>query len=324
METDPHPQDTVKPPAVTVAYLILAHGNPRQLARLVNALPASSPVLIHLDRRATDAVYNEVVELLGSRPMLHFVKRQRCWWASFGIVAGTINLIQTLNALDVPYDYATLLSGADYPIKSNVAIADYLDRHRGTEFIESFLLTAPNRWSHDGGYSTAPRRVLGRHLHFRSRLLRLPGLRTMPAGLKPYGGSQWWTLSRDAIRYIAEFIERTPRVVAFFKGSFAPDESFVQTIVSNSHFVGRVTGDDLRIAVWGRPLPPYPATLTMDDQDMLRASHKHFARKFDPRIDSRILDLLDTWRRQDEYAAERDGAANQGKLSVGRSEAARG
>jgi hypothetical protein len=271
MESDPHPQVTVKPPAVTVAYLILAHGNPRQLARLVNALPASSPVLIHFDRRAGDALYQEVTELLGSRPMLHFVKRQRCWWASFGIVAGTINLIQGLNALDIPYDYATLLSGADYPIKSNVSIANYLDRHRGQEFIESFLLTAPNRWTHDGGYSTAPRRVIGRHLHFRSRMMRLPGLREMPGGLKPYGGAQWWTLSRDAIGYIAEFIERAPRVVEFFKGSFAPDEAFVQTILSNSHLAERVTGDDLRIVVWGRPLPPYPATLPMDDRDMLRA-----------------------------------------------------
>lgn len=300
MQNGPQSVVAAQPPTLIVAYLILAHGNPRQLARLVNALPASSPVLIHFDRRAADAVYDEVTELLGSRPMLHFVKRQKCWWASFGIVAGTINLIQGLNGLDVPYDYATLLSGSDYPIKSNSAIASYLDRHRDKEFIESFLLTAPNRWTDDGGYSTAPRRVLGRHLHFRSRLLRLPGLRKMPAGLKPYGGSQWWTLSRDAIRYIAEFIERTPRVVAFFRGSFAPDESFIQTIVSNSSLAGRVSGENLRIAVWGRPLPPYPATLTMDDQDLLRSSHRHFARKFNPAVDSRILDVLDGWRLEDE------------------------
>lgn len=292
-----------KPLPVTVAYLILAHGNPRQLARLVDALPRSSPVLIHFDLRAADAAYQEVRRLLGSRPRLHFVKRQKCWWGSFGIVEGTINLIQGLNALDVPYDYATLLSGSDYPIKSNLEIASYLDRNRGNEFIESFLLTAPNRWSEDGGYSKSPRRVLGRHVHVRSRLIRLPGLRTMPAGLKPYGGSQWWTLSREAVRYIAEFIGRTPQAVSFFRGCFAPDESFIQTMVSNSSLAGRITGDNLRIAIWGRPLPPYPATLTMDDQELLRSSTRHFARKFDPKVDSRILDWLDAWRLQQEEAA---------------------
>ena len=305
---------TARPLPVTVAYLILAHGNPRQLARLVSALPRSSPVLIHFDLRAPDAVYKLVRELLGSRPMTYFVRRQRCWWASFGIVEATINLIQSLNTLDVRYDYATLLSGSDYPIKSNFEIASYLERNSGKEFIESFLLTAPNRWSDDGGYSTSPRRVLGRHFHFRSRIIRLPGLREMPAGLQPYGGSQWWTLSGESIRHIAEFIERTPSIVSFFRGCFAPDESFIQTIVSNSSLARRVTGDNLRIAIWGRPLPPYPATLTMDDQDLLRASSEHFARKFDPRVDSRILDWLDNWRLQHEEAAtvgERESMARK-------------
>jgi Core-2/I-Branching enzyme len=283
---------------LTVAYLILAHGNPEQLARLVKALPRSSPVFIHFDLRAPDEVYQEVRRRLGARPLLYFVKRQKCWWASFGIVEGTINLVQSLAASDLPYDYATLLSGSDYPIKSNFEIASYLDRNRGREFIESFLLTAPNRWSEDGGYSTTPRRVLGRHLHFRSRMVRLPGLRTMPGGLKPYGGSQWWTLSKEAIGFVAEFVERTPEMVSFFRGCFAPDESFIQSAVSNSSLAARVTGDNLRVAIWGRPHPPYPATLTIDDQDMLRESTRHFARKFDPRVDSQILDLLDEWRRQ--------------------------
>jgi core-2/I-Branching enzyme len=295
---------------VTVAYLILAHANPQQLARLVAALPSSSPILIHFDQRADPAVYQEVVRLVGSRPLLHFVKREKCWWASFGIVQATINLVRTLAAMDIPYDYATLLSGSDYPIKSNLEIATDLDRNRGQEFIESFLLTAPNRWSEEGGYSTAPRRVLGRHWHYRSRMIRLPGMRQMPSGLLPYGGSQWWTLSRRSIRFIADFIERSPQVVAFFKGSFAPDEAFIQTVVSNSFLAGHVTGENLRIAIWGRPQPPYPATLTMDDQEILRASHKHFARKFDPNVDSNILDVLDSWRLRHESAAI---AANGGR-----------
>jgi hypothetical protein len=311
MEPLDHNEAAARPLPVTVAYLILAHANPRQLARLVNALPSSSPVLIHFDLRAPETVYQQVRQLLGARPMLYFVKRQKCWWASFGIVEGTINLIQSLNALDVRYDYATLLSGSDYPIKSNFEIASYLDRNRGREFIESFLLTAPNRWSEEGGYSTAPRRVLGRHFHFRSRMIRLPGLRTMPAGLKPYGGSQWWTLSRQSIRHIAEFIVRTPEAVSFFRGCFAPDESFIQTVVANSSRADHVTGENLRIAIWGRPQPPYPATLTMDDQDMLRASHQHFARKFDPQVDSRILDLLDSWRHEHEDAAALGAAVAQ-------------
>ena len=115
----------------------------------------------------------------------------------------------------------------------------------------------------------------------------------MPAGLKPYGGSQWWTLSREAINYIVQFIDRSPAFISFSKQSFIPDEFFIQTIISNSAFAKRVTGDDLRLIIWNRPSPPYPAILTVDDLPMIMASTKHFARKFDTQIDRVVLDALD-------------------------------
>src|SRR5262249_37364678 len=153
-----------------------------------------------------------------------------CWWGSFGIVEGTISLVQTLIDDGTNFDYATLLSGSDYPIKSNSKIAEFLSQNRGREFIESFLLTTPNRWSNHAEYFKTPEKVLGRHVRFRSRVIRLPGLRKMPGGLHPYGGSQWWTLTREAIAYIAQFVTASPSLRSFFKQSFVPDESFIQTI----------------------------------------------------------------------------------------------
>jgi Core-2/I-Branching enzyme len=277
---------------VKVAYLILAHCAPEQLVRLVGSLPEDSPVLIHVDRRANPAVYKRCVDLMAGRPVT-FVSRHACRWGAFGIVQGTMTLINALDASGVHFDYATLLSGADYPIKSNGEIAAFLGRNKGAEFIESFSVMKPNRWSGHGGHYKAPEKVLCRHLRFRSRVMRIPGLRRMPAGLEPFGGSQWWTLSREAITYIARFVENTPKLVSFSKQSFIPDESFVQTIISNSSFASRVTGSDHRVIVWDRPAPPYPATLTMNDLDMLLASDCLFARKFDAKLDSKILDALD-------------------------------
>jgi len=301
---------TVTGPAplpVTVAYLILAHGNPDQLALLVAALPANSPVMIHFDRRADAALYDRAVKLLSNRPRLQFVKRYKCYWGAFGIVQGTISLIQALIATDMHFDYATLLSGSDYPIKSNYEIAMFLDRNRGGEFIESFLLTVQNRWSDDGGYSKTPERVLCRHIRFRSRIARLPCLRKMLAGLQPYGGSQWWTLSREAIVYIAHFVDRRPEFLSFIKQSFVPDELFAQTILSNSHLADRVTGNHLRLVIWGRPSPPYPAILTIDDLDMLLASDKLFARKFDAPTDGTILQVFDDRNARAEAAGKPNG-----------------
>jgi hypothetical protein len=282
--------------SVKVAYLILAHAAPEHLARLVGVLPGQSPVLIHFDRRADASLFDRSVELLKGRPGVEFVARHTCRWGAFGIVEGTLSLIWALAAKPADFTHATLLSGSDYPIKSDREIAEFLGRHPRQEFIESALLTAPNRWSMHGGFYRTPEKVLCRHLRFRSRVVRIPGLRRMPYGMRPYGGSQWWTLTREAIEHIVRFVDVHPKWVAFSRQSFIPDESFIQTIVSNSHLADRVTGDDLRLVVWDRPEPPYPATLGLNDLAMLESSPKLFARKFDFKFDARVLQALDQRR----------------------------
>ncbi len=272
--------------------MILAHAAPEQLARLVGTLPEESPVLVHFDKRADAALFDRAAALLGRR--VSFVERCRCRWGQFGIVQATLNLIDALRTEGHEFDYATLLSGADYPIKSNAEIAQFLTRNRGAEFIESFSLVRPNRWSDHGGYYKTPEKVLRRHLHLRSRMIRLPGLRTMPRGLEPFGGTQWWTLSRAAIDRIARFLVEVPELVPFARLSFIPDESFIQTIVSNSGL--SVSGNCHRLAVWDRPNPPYPATLTIADRELMLSSDCHFARKFSA-TDTAVLDMLDSRRR---------------------------
>jgi hypothetical protein len=281
-------------PEIKVVYLILAHRNPEQLKRLVAALPETSPVLIHFDRRAGEALFNRVVELLRERPRIRFVNRHLCYWGHFGIVEGTIELLKEADALE--FDYASLLSGADYPIKSNAAIADFLLRNKGAEFLESNLMTVPNRWSNHLGYYKTPARVLRRHVWIGPRAFRMPGgMRKIPGGLAPYGGSQWWTLSREAIAYIVRFVRENPGLVNFFKYSFIPDELLVQTILSNSEFAPRIRNDDLRIV--GRDYFESDAP-----RDIVRMKHfkalqdapedKLYARKFNPEVDSEILAAL--------------------------------
>jgi hypothetical protein len=141
-------------------------------------------------------------------------------------------------------------------------------------------------------------------------------MRKMPAGLQPYGGSQWWTLSREAILYISEFIDRLPSFVSFSKRSFIPDESFIQTIVSNSHLSDRITGDDLRLVVWDRPSPPYPAVLRIDDLDMLLASEKLFARKFDSRIDETVIQALEDRHAKANHAGEARSRQSHSRIGV--------
>lgn len=274
-----------------IAYVILAHGRPRQLGRLVAALPADSPLFIHFDRRAARSLFDEARHsVLQANPKAVFVRRHGCRWGAPGIMYATLELIDALCSSAADFDYATLLSGQDYPIKSDALIER--DLSRGGEFIECFSLLQPNRWSDHGGNFHAAARVFGRYVRFRSRIWRI-GSRRLPRDIPPFGGSQWWSLSRGAIEYLHQISREDRRLVRALGRSFIPDEVFVQTILGNSPFAPSIVQGDLRFAIWDRPEPPYPATLTNADLPLLAASQKHFARKFDFDIHPHLADEID-------------------------------
>lgn len=276
------------------AYLILAHKTPDQIARLIDRLngPGAS-FFIHLDRRAAPDLDRQIVAQVRSHPHLTFVKRHPCYWGAFSIVRATLECIGAAVTSGVDFDRAFLLSGQDYPIKSLTQIEAFLGQHRDREFMEYFALEQPNRWTHQDGAYQALNRVLHWHFRFRSRHFYLPFKRRFPKGLAPYGGSQWWCLSRDCLQYIHQFVQTRRDVVNYFRFVFIPDENFLQTIVANSPFGERLYNDDLKFIDWDNPNPTPPAILEAPDLERLKASPKLFARKFDFGRDREIFDLID-------------------------------
>jgi Core-2/I-Branching enzyme len=284
---------------MAVAYLIMGHKSPGQILRLIHALRESGAFfVIHIDKRAGDDVYVPLRDYAASHPEVLLTSRKRCYWGGFGIASAMIECIRTTVRANRHFDYAILLSGQDYPIKSAKQIASFFEQNKGKEFIESFSLVKPNRWSNHGGHFQAMARVKYWTFFVRSRAFHLHRERKFPFGWEPHGGSQWWGLSRECILYIDSFIRRNPAFVRYFKYAFIPDESLFQSILSNSGFRDKIINDDLRYIDWENPNPNYPRTLEASDFDKLRASPKLFARKFESdrsrecmeRVDTEILD----------------------------------
>ncbi len=285
---------------MTIAYIILAHRLPLQLARLVDRLDdGEATFFIHLDRAARDeaghALGQQFLQQLAARRNVQLLPRRRCYWGSFEIVQATIAGIEAVLAAATPRDRVILLSGQHYPIKPLTYIRRFLEQHPEAEFMDSFPLRLPNRWTQQGGAFRDLARILHWHLRIRSRWLHVPVRRRFldTVNLQPYGGSQWWCLSMPCVAEIGEFIRAHPRYLAYFRRCFIPDELFFQTIVSNSSFRNRVVGTDLTYAKWNNPLPPYPAILDSRCLEELLASTALFARKFDATRDPHILDLID-------------------------------
>lgn len=278
-----------------LAYLILAHKLPEQLTRLVNTLNnETSHFFIHIDKRA-EAVYSEAQRQLAAFPNVQFVsKRYSCRWGQFSIVNATIASLEMLVKSGADFEAVFLLSGQDYPIKHQSYIDSFLAHHPGQQFIDWFPLDQPNKWTNQGGPYQAMRRVENWHFAFRSKWIHLPLQRKLPNGFLPYGGSQWWTLTRDCVEWIVDFVTNNPEFLHFFRYTFIPDELFFQTLLLNSPFRKEVVNDGLRYVDFSRANPTPPAVLLKQDFEFLRnGTDALFARKFDMNRDSEILDLID-------------------------------
>jgi hypothetical protein len=293
---------------VNVAYIISAYKLPAMLVRLVGRLDApGTSIFIHVDAKTSERVYRAMAEPLADRPDVHFLPRHPCHWGDFGHVRATLEGLRALIASGTQFDYVVLLTGQDYPLKSNPEIAGVLREAAGGVLMD--YMPIPNdRWT-DGGscrFENWHFRLAGRTLAFPgtpfgngslnaawlslARLLRLR--RAFPEGMRPYGGSSYWTMPADCARYVETWRRTHPELVRFFRHVHVPDEIFFQSIVMNSPFRDRVARDDLRWVDW-QAGGDHPRVLSSADFDTLMRSDKLFARKFDPSVDGAVLDRID-------------------------------
>jgi hypothetical protein len=274
---------------VTIGYVISAYRLPGQLVRLVHRLRTqNSHFVVHVDRKTDDRVFAEMVAGTRELGCVDFVERHVCHWGGFGHVLATLKGIERLYADGIHFDYVVLLTGQDYPLRSARAIERHLAEAAGRSFMRYWPLPRA-AWSGRGGLDRIERwhLVWRRPLHLRVPLFR----RHLPGGLAPWGGAPYWCLGRDVVDHVWSLTRADPRLARFFEHVWIPDEIFFPTLVLNSPLRDVVINDDLRYVDWSRPTAP--AIFGREDFEVLMASGKLFARKFDTTVDREILDLLD-------------------------------
>lgn len=276
-----------------VAHLIIAHKEPDQVERLVKRLAhADCDVFIHLDKKTDLAGFRRLERL----PQVHFIRnRQLIRWAGYSFTKAILTGMQeVLEAGD--YDFINLMSGQEYPLHAMETMLAFLRRHPGRTFMSYETQDSPwwqqnmHRVAH---YHSTDFQFKGQYL-LQAWVNRLLPDRTFPLGLPLYGGncSMYWTISRACAQYVADFLDQHPAIERFARFTWAPDEFLIPTILLNSPLRKNVVNDNLRYIDWSQG-GPNPKVLGAQDLNALRGSAAFFARKFDIRQDSRILDQLD-------------------------------
>lgn len=294
-----------------IAYIVLAHKQPKQLIRLVSRLDSSETTFfIHIDKRTKSAVYLEIVNGLQRLPNVHFVRRCASRWGEFGLVRATLEGIAEIFRRQVPIDYVVLLTGQDYPIKTNVDISAFLERSAGRSYLDHNPVPC-SAWPEAAKRMRSWHvRILGRPFllprrdHGRAVLCNprkwpilvlsycLPKKRRPLKGYKPTAGSAYWVLSRTCAQYVDDFVKTNRSFVRYFKRVCCPDEVFFQTVLINSHLSEEIVSSNLRYIDWSMS-GAHPAILTAVDLGALVNSPALFARKFDVDVDETILQLVD-------------------------------
>jgi hypothetical protein len=290
-----------------IVYLILAHRYPEQLVRLVQRLQAPDVrFFIHLDKKMEDRMGVTVKHGLKNFDVT-YVKRHTCHWAGFGIMKATFQGLKEITESGIEYDYVALMSGQDYPIKSNAYIKRFFEHHKGTSFIEYIPFPKPDWIRQNGGWDRV------KYWHFRGKnfnfvfpfhqrykqtgllkkLLKLTSWmklrRSFPEGMHPFGGAQFWALHKSHADLIVNFIANNKSYFNFFRNVYVSDELLFQTIIGNLADTTKIHNDTLHFLEWRRK----GAILYTSDFENIRKTDYLYARKFDATVDPNILDLID-------------------------------
>jgi hypothetical protein len=287
------------------AYLVLAHHQPDHLAKLVGCLDHVDGVFfIHTDLKADEGVFRNA---LGERRNVVFIKdRYTVNWGGFSQVEATLALLSAAFAFRPSFHRYCLLSGSDYPIKSNCLIqAEFasgreflrIDRKVGSGEHNGHCRNVTSYWFMDS-MDPAMKASSG---SVRRDPYKLIGL---------YHGAQWWALTRDCVEYVLRFLASDPDYLTFFRYTLCPDEIFFHSIVKHSPFASQIshdfemTSDRQRFSLsnehgchyidWNaKREDKLPKILDLADLDVLLASQALFARKFQGPRSTPLLSRLE-------------------------------
>jgi hypothetical protein len=271
-----------------IAFILLCHKDPEAIIQQAERLTAAGDYMsIHFDGRAKPEHFQQIKDALGDNANVTFAKKRiKCGWGEWSLVQASLNAIET--ALDA-FPRAThfyMLSGDCMAIKSAQYIHSFLENN-DRDYIESFDFFESD-WIKTG---MKEERLIYRH-YFNERtqpkryywsysLQKRFGLeREIPHDLQVQIGSQWWCLRRRTIESIVEFTKARKDVMAFFRTTWIPDETFFQTLVR--HLIPEAeietrTLTFLMFTDYGMPVSFYN-----DHYDMLLSQDFLFARKISP------------------------------------------
>lgn len=280
------------------AFLIMAHKVDKNFLTLLNLIDHPRvDIFIHMDSKNNEYSIEQVEREIKKSRVFH-TERTNVSWGAYSQIHAELLLIEKATQMN-HYRYYHLLSGSDLPIKSLDEIFSFFDNNYGKEFIR-FESTKPNYNDRIELYHLF-QEIIGRPKPSLKYYLNVLFLKIQKwfrikrnVGIEFQKGTNWFSITDSLARFVVSKIDWIKKT---FRWSYCADELFLQTIVHNSDYklnlYHREYDNDLRaiqrLIDWDRG---NPYTFRASDFEELINSEYLFARKFDPQVDSNIINQL--------------------------------
>lgn len=208
---------------------IISYKMTKSLFYTVELLHSKQDIVLLVDYKTDLAEYESIKD-----KVLFLENRIEINWGTYSLVEATLNLMQY--SLKNDYDYFSLISESDLPLKNSQAMLNFLSEHNGKEFIgfvpEVSINTLENIKFNYYPFLQGRKNYLRKLYKFLriNRLFKNPCFEILP---QLYKGSNWFTLSKYALRAIFSYLEKNPEYIKAFRYSFLSDEIFFHTILRN-------------------------------------------------------------------------------------------
>jgi hypothetical protein len=266
------------------AILITAYKNVEQVIQIIDCFDNRFEFYVHFDKRsALDLSHLQTI-----------TDKKVFVYNAYPVYWGGVNHLKAIlllsgEALKNPENILFhLITGEDFPCKPVSYFCENIDCTK--DYIDVFSLPYPV-WSGNGGmdrldyynfYDLFNAKKIDKVIHGLIQIQKLLKIkRSYSAGFsKLYGGSTYWSLSRNTLQYVMEYTKSNKTFLDRMNYTFCPEELYFQTIIMDSPFASNVVNDNLRYIDWLSGRGGKPAFLDESDYKKIMSSNSIFARKF--------------------------------------------
>ncbi len=273
------------------AILITAYKNYDHLERIIQFFEDDSfEIYIHLDKKSFISD-NQLKNLKKYNSLKLIIQKYNVNWGGVNHLKSILFL--TSRALENPKNkYFHLISGHDFPLKNKASFIEFFENN-DQEYLEYYdipkigaadnenmdRIEYYNLYDIFDAKKPNQNKIIRKCIEIQKRMgFKRPLSAKMP---KLYGGSTWWSISRDCASYVVGFTKKNKYFLNRFKFTLCSEEFYFQTIIINSKFVDKVVNKNLRFIDWVARNGNNPAILDETDYKKVMSSDAFFARKFD-------------------------------------------